>query len=235
VTSFRIRLTASPRQRARRVRGRRRISVTVILQADLRKSAWYSFPMHDGDPGDVRQLDDVRALAALAHPDRARLMDALAVYGPSTTTALARWTDLATGSVSHHLKVLVEAGLVAPAPAAAKDRRERRWKLVTRGMRWTVGQFRGQPTAQAAATSAEGVLLQRQYERAREFLETAEEPWDEVAHSGHVWLQLTPDELARLGNEIEELLLRWRRRELPEDGSDRRTVLAFVHAFPTEP
>ncbi|MGR6320877.1 helix-turn-helix domain-containing protein [Micromonospora soli] len=191
--------------------------------------------MRDGEPGDVRQIDDVRALTALAHPDRARLMDALAVHGPSTTTALARAMDLATGSVSHHLKVLVEAGLVAPAPAAATDRRERRWKLVTRGMRWTIGQFRDQPTAQAAATSAEGALLQRQYEHAREFLETAEQPWDDVAYAGHVWLRLTPDELAELGQQIDDLLLGWRRRQLPEDGLERHPVLAFVHAFPTDP
>jgi DNA-binding transcriptional ArsR family regulator len=195
----------------------------------------YSFSVHEDDPTDVRQIDHVQALTALAHPDRARLMDALAVHGPSTTTALARSTNLATGSVSHHLKVLVEAGLVAPVPDASTDRRQRQWKLVTRGMRWTAGQFRDQPTAQAAAVSAEGAMLQRQYERAREFLETRQPPWDDSAYTGHVWLQLTPAELAELGQQIDELLLGWRRRQLPEGDPDRRTVLAFVHAFPTEP
>ncbi|MEV0715016.1 winged helix-turn-helix domain-containing protein [Asanoa sp. NPDC050611] len=191
--------------------------------------------MHDDDQSDVRQIDHVRALSALANPDRARLMDALAVHGPSTTTALAQSIGLATGSVSHHLKVLVEAGLVAPAPGGSTDRRERRWKLVTRGMRWTVGQFRDQPTAQAAATSAEGAMLERQFERAREFLEIREEPWDDSAFSSHVWLQLTPDELLELGQQLNDLLLGWRRRQIPDDGHDRRTVLAFAHAFPAEP
>jgi DNA-binding transcriptional ArsR family regulator len=174
-------------------------------------------------------------LAALAHPDRARLMDALAVYGPSTTTALARAVDLATGSASHHLKVLVDAGLVERAPETATDRRERRWKLVTRGMRWTVGQFRGRPTAEAAATSAEGVMLQRQFEQARQFVENAQEPWDEAAYNGHFWLRLSPAELARLGQQIDDLLLHWRRREIPDDGAERHSVLAFAHAFPASP
>src|SRR5688572_1564340 len=119
--------------------------------------------MRDGQPGDVRSLDDVRALSALAHSDRARLMDALAVSGPSTTSSLATTPGLATGSVSHHLKVLSEAGLVAPAPEAATDRRQRRWKLVTRGMRWSPGRFRDDAAGEAAATAAQAVLLARDF------------------------------------------------------------------------
>lgn len=192
--------------------------------------------MRDGTVGDVRALDDIRALAALGHRDRARLMDALAVHGPSSTTTLAQALGLATGSISHHLKVLEHAGLVSPAPEAASDRRERRWKLVTRGMRWSVAQFRGAAAGEAAAVSADGAFLARQFEKARAFLEAGEEPWDEAAFGGHYWLRLTPAELIELGGELDELLLRWRRREIPDDGApDRRTVLAFARAFPTEP
>ena len=132
-----------------------------------------------------------------------------------------------------HLKVLAEAGLVDRATAGA-DRRERSWQLVSRGLRWTPGQFRDS-AAGAVASAAEGVLLERQFESASAFLAAAEEPWDDAAHSGHVWLRLTPAELAQVGAELEELLLRWRRREVPDDGADRRTVLAFARAFPTEP
>ncbi|MFF5051708.1 ArsR/SmtB family transcription factor [Micromonospora sp. NPDC000663] len=185
-------------------------------------------------PPDVRQIDHLRALTALANQNRARIMDALAVHGPSTTTALGHMTGLASGSVSHHLKVLVDAGLITRAPSG-RDRRERRWKLITRGMSWTIGQFRGHPATQAAATSAEAAMLERQYERFREFLETRQEPWGDSAYSGQVWLRLAPDELAELGRQIDNLLLGWRRRQDPDDGRDRRTVLAFVHAFPTEP
>ena len=184
-------------------------------------------------PDDIRQVDDVRALAALGHPDRWRIMDRLAVAGTSTTSALAGALGLATGSISHHLKVLREAGLVDRA-AAGEDRRERSWQLVSRGLRWTPGQFRDS-AAGAVASAAEGVLLARQFESASAFLATADEPWDDAAHSGHVWLRLTPAELKQVGAELEELLLRWRRRELPGDGADRRTVLAFARAFPAEP
>jgi len=191
--------------------------------------------MRDGEPGDVRPLDDARALGALAHPDRSRLMDALAVHGPSTTSTLATTLGLATGSVSHHLKVLAEAGLVAPAPEAAADRRERRWKLVSRGMRWSPSRFRDDAAGEAAATAAQGVLLARDFERAREFLATAAEPWDEAGSSTHVWVRATPAELAELVGQMEELLLSWRRREIPDDGATRQTVRAVAMAFPSEP
>jgi DNA-binding transcriptional ArsR family regulator len=127
--------------------------------------------MRDGAPGDVRQIDDVRALAALGNPDRVRLLDALAVGGPASTSALGDALDLATGSISHHLKVLTEAGLVMPAPPDEDDRRVRRWQLVSRGTRWSIGRLRGQPAGEAAAVSAQGVYLARQFEQARAFLD----------------------------------------------------------------
>lgn len=166
-------------------------------------------------------------------------MDALAagaVSGPMTTTALASALGLATGSVSHHLKVLVDAGLVERASASDTDGRVRRWQLVKRGMRWSPAMFRDRPAGAAASTAAQGTMLARQLEYARAFLAAPEEPWDEAAYSGHVWLHLTPAELEQLGRELDDLLLRWRRREIPDDGAhDRRTVLAFAHTFPSEP
>ncbi|MDH2415826.1 helix-turn-helix domain-containing protein [Nocardioides sp. CER19] len=192
--------------------------------------------MRDGGPGDVRQIDDVRALAALGNPDRVRLLDALAVGGPASTSALADALDLATGSISHHLKVLSEAGLVRPAAADDADRRVRRWELASRGTRWNPGQFRGQPAEEAAVVSAQGVYLARQFDQARAFLEQQEPPWDDAAYAGHFWLRLTPDELVELGRELNDLLLRWRRREVPDDGGEQRTtVLAIARAFPAEP
>lgn len=190
--------------------------------------------MRDGEPGDVRQLDDVQALASLAHPDRSRLLDALAVHGPSTTTALAQALKLATGSVSHHLKVMVDAGLVEPAEAE-DDRRKRRWRLVTRGLRWQSGPDPARPAAETAATAADLMLLQRDAERARRFLESADHPWSDAAFAAHVWLRLDPGELEEFGRELEALLLRWRRRDIPDDDTERAAVLAFVRAFPTEP
>jgi DNA-binding MarR family transcriptional regulator len=190
--------------------------------------------MRDGRPGDVRDLDDVRALASLAHPDRARLVDALTVDGPSTTSALARRLGLATGSVSHHLTVLVDAGLVQRSDPGT-DRRRSSWRLVSRGLRWSSGDRADRPASALAARAADLALFQRDSERAREFIATAQAPWADAAFAGHFWLRLSPAELVELGSQLEDLLLGWRRREIPDDGAERTVVLAFARAFPAQP
>lgn len=190
--------------------------------------------MRDGKPGDIRQLDDVQALASLANPDRARILDALAVYGPSMTSELAQALGLATGSVSHHLKVLVKVGLVEP-DEAGPDRRKSRWRLLTRGLRWKPSADPERPAGETAATAADLVLLQRDTEQARQFLQDANPPWSDAAFAAHVWLRLNPDELEEFGRQLEAFLLKWRRREISDDGAERTTVLAFARAFPAKP
>jgi len=71
--------------------------------------------------------------------------------------------------------------------------------------------------------------------RAQKFVQNAVAPWDDAAFAGHYWLRLTPAELVEFGNEIDALMLRWRRREIPGDGDpSRREVLAFARAFPSQ-
>ena len=153
--------------------------------------------MRDGRPGDVRTLPSLEALVALGHPDRARLMDALTVNGMSTTSALAAVTGLATGSVSHHLQVLSRAGLVERAEPS-EDRRQRRWRLVTRGYHWSPAQFRDHPAGEATVRAAMSVQVDRERDRAQMFVQSAGAPWDDAAFSGHYWLRLTPAEQPRL-------------------------------------
>lgn len=194
-----------------------------------------------GASSDIAEVTDVLALTALANLDRARLLDVLAVYGPSSTSVLARRLELATGSVSHHLRVLARAGLVEPAPEAAADQRASSWKLVTRGRRWSRRGEDASPAAEMAARAAEGVVLERQFQRAREWQAIDEmSAWDEAASSVNSWMHLSPAEMQRFGAQVEELIVSWRRRarpaeDLDDDAAERRPVLAFFHAFPSEP
>ncbi|MFD6494640.1 ArsR/SmtB family transcription factor [Streptomyces sp. NPDC060188] len=68
-------------------------------------------PSNTRPPEDVQEISAPEQFAALAHPLRQRLLFALG-HTPATTSQLAVRLDARKGNVSHHLKVLREAGLV---------------------------------------------------------------------------------------------------------------------------
>ncbi|MET8232571.1 helix-turn-helix domain-containing protein [Micromonospora sp. NPDC005298] len=187
---------------------------------------------------DVRQVTDSRVLAAMAHPLRRRLMDVLKVHGPSTVGMLADRTDQAPANVSHHLKVLAAAELATEAPELARDRRERWWRLVTRGVRWSNSDFDGDPGARAVADAATSLNLDRHVALARAWHaadESTQAAWHDGPFSANKWLHLTPDELVELSREMIDLLARWADRPLPDDGRDRQPVFVFAHGIPARP
>ncbi len=186
----------------------------------------------------VRQITDAKALAAMAHPLRRRLLDVLRVDGPATASILAERTDQAVGNVSHHLRVLAAAQLVAEAPELARDRRERWWRLVSAKIRWSSADFRHDAAAEAIelATSALDLDGQVGHVRAWAGADGDERDWwgDGPSSTSH-WLRLTPDELVQVSRELVELLGRWADRDLPDDGRERRTVFAFARTVPAKP
>jgi DNA-binding transcriptional ArsR family regulator len=185
----------------------------------------------------VQTLTDARALAAMANPFRSRILDALAVDGPSTASALAQRTGQAVGSASHHLKVLAETGLVVEAPELARDRRERWWRLVAPSTRWSRAEFATDVGAVTAALAAESLALQRQFERAQEWLANSEAAgeWDDAAFATQTWLKLSPAELQELSEELVALTQRWRHRDIVDDDIERETVFVFARGFPAQP
>jgi DNA-binding transcriptional ArsR family regulator len=188
-------------------------------------------------PLETRTLTEAKALAALANPFRARIIDALKVDGASTASALAQRTGQAVGSASHHLKVLHDADLIEEAPELAKDRRERWWRLTSPSTRWSRAEFAQDQAAVSAAKAAEALALQRQFERASQWQANSETTpeWDATAFVTQHWMRLTPDELAQVADELLAVLSRWSHRELPDDGAAREPVLVFARGFPAQP
>ncbi|TDB70106.1 helix-turn-helix transcriptional regulator [Micromonospora sp. KC721] len=186
---------------------------------------------------EVRQITDSRVLAAMAHPLRRRLMDALKVHGPSTASSLATITGQAIGNVSHHLHVLGDCGLIEEAPELARDRRERWWRLVTRGLRWSSADFRDDPATAAVADAAESLNLDHHVQQVRGWFAAGDEDkthWRDCTFAMDQWLHLTPEELREVGEEINELLERWRRQQTP-DAAGRRPVFVFAYGVPGKP
>lgn len=65
--------------------------------------------------GDPRTLDDralVRALKALADPTRFRMVQEIAASGELSCGQVAELFDVSQPTISHHLNVLVEAGVL---------------------------------------------------------------------------------------------------------------------------
>ncbi|MET7952222.1 metalloregulator ArsR/SmtB family transcription factor [Micromonospora sp. NPDC005324] len=182
-------------------------------------------------------MTDSRALAALSHPLRRRVMDVLKVHGPATVGVLAQRTGAPVGNISHHLKVLAAADLVSEAPELAKDRREHWWRLVSPNLRWTTGDFDDDPVRQAVANAAVSLNLDRQVSLVRAFYAVREErpAWNGAAFSADKWLHLTPAELGEVEKEILAVFDRWAHRDLPEDGLPREPAFLFVYGVPAQP
>lgn len=187
---------------------------------------------------EVRQVTDSKVLAAMAHPLRRRLMDVLKVYGPSTVSMLAERTGQAVANVSHHLKVLATAELVEEAPELARDRRERWWRLVSAGLRWSTTDFDDDPAALAVAHAAASLSLDHHASLARAWQAAGDaerEAWADGPFSTDKWLRLTPEELAELGRQIIGLLDQWHQRDVPDDGQRREPVFVFAYGVPAQP
>jgi DNA-binding transcriptional ArsR family regulator len=73
----------------------------------MEADAW---PMVD----EVRRVSAPEHFKALAHPTRQRLLLALG-QRPATVSQLAAELGIHKGNVAHHLKVLADAGLIAPS------------------------------------------------------------------------------------------------------------------------
>jgi DNA-binding transcriptional ArsR family regulator len=179
-----------------------------------------------------------RILTAMSHPLRRRLLDILKVYGPATATVLAKRSDQGVGNISHHMRIMAEAGLVEEAPELARDRRERWWRRAVRSTTWHSGDAALDPAAEAIESAAVSANLDREVQLVRAWLAASDEEraaWPDGPFSIDAWLRVTPAELTVFGAELMATIHRWSVREIPDDGQHRDTVFTFARAAPGQP
>lgn len=149
-----------------------------------------------------RELADPRALRAVAHPVRLRLLEQLGLHGPSTATELAEsLSDQSPANCSWHLRQLAQHGFIEEAGSGPG--RQRRWKLVVEMT--TVAPVDDAPELARAADAFDDVLLERALAFRRAWKESRRaEPkkWRDAAFGGHTWAWLTADETAALRDEL---------------------------------
>jgi DNA-binding transcriptional ArsR family regulator len=150
------------------------------------------------------ELRDPRALRALAHPIRIRLLGLLRRQGPMTATEAGRRIDESSGSASYHLRQLARFGLVEDA--AGGHGRERPWRATAMYTSWP--NVADTPELADASEMFTRFALGRYVERLEQWLSRrADEPaeWQEAASIGDSLLYLTVDELAGLRDALRAL------------------------------
>ncbi|MGR6319433.1 helix-turn-helix domain-containing protein [Micromonospora soli] len=185
------------------------------------------------DEPETLHLTDPRAMRALAHPTRLRLLGELRVRGPQTVGMLSEVVDEAVGSVSYHLGKLAEHGFVREAPELARNRRERWWRAAHARTNWEPIEALGDPERKAASDLLRRAVLDRYVDRLRAYLDaeaTLDPEWVRGTASSDSWLHLTSDELVELRTDLEALAARWQARSDP-DRPDARTVTLIYHTF----
>ncbi|MDA2813123.1 helix-turn-helix domain-containing protein [Nocardiopsis sp. RSe5-2] len=184
-------------------------------------------------PPPPRQVD-AETLRGLAHPLRMRLLEELAIGGPSTATLLAARLGESSGSTSYHLRVLSRYGLIEDDPDHDPGGRERWWRRVPGGYSLRGFAHRRDPATREAAGVVLDALDQGRADRRARWWAFAEEnpsevaPWVEATADAHYVLQLTRAEAAELTADLAAVMDRWRRRTEGEDPSRPRPGATVV-------
>jgi DNA-binding transcriptional ArsR family regulator len=181
----------------------------------------------------VVQLTDPRALRAVAHPTRLKLLGALRRIGPLTATQAGERIGESPAGCSYHLRQLAKYGLVEEAGGGRG--RQRPGRATAPLTSWPPAG--DDEDRQEATAMLSRVVLERYFEQAVEWLERRRsEPteWAEVSDLGDRVLYVTPEELEELDRRIEALLDPFLERL--EDPSQRppgaRPVNLIQLAFP---
>ncbi|MEU5790096.1 helix-turn-helix domain-containing protein [Micromonospora purpureochromogenes] len=178
-------------------------------------------------------LTDPRAMRALAHPTRLRLLGELRVRGPQSVGMLSELVDEAVGSVSYHLGKLAEHGFIREAPEHARNRRERWWRAAHDRTNWEPVEVLHDPERKLASDLLRRAAFQRYVERFQAYLDseaTLDPEWVRGTTSSDQIMHLSPDELLELRAELTELGARWRARSDP-DRPGARTVTLIWQAY----
>jgi DNA-binding transcriptional ArsR family regulator len=171
-------------------------------------------------------VHDPSVLRAITHPLRNRILSELAAQGPLRAADVAADLGIPANQASFHLRQLAKYGLVEDDPEAARDRRDRVWKLTSPdGLQVDLNDLEQTPEGRAAgtvfrrnATQWGHVVVEGAY--ARDHEPGTHRSLTETS------LRLTEDEARQLTGELMDVVDSWRRRTLGRDAS-RQTYLYF--------
>lgn len=178
-------------------------------------------------------VTDVRALRALAHPLRNRLLGLLRLHGPSTATRLGELVGESSGSTSYHLRQLADYGFVEDAGGLGTGR-ERWWRARHRMTSWEADELERQDGGAEVRDEmarlqldAHGRVLQAWFAQK----DGLGEQWSAAASLNDYAMRLTPDQARALADELNAVLGRWLAEhpaEVPAPDTELVSVLLDV-------
>lgn len=183
------------------------------------------------------RLTDPKAVLAVTHPVRMRLLGELSRRGTARAVDLAAAVDEPANSVSFHLRQLAKHGLIEENPERAENGRERWWRLTSdRGFEIDLDAMLRHEGGQAAALRVRGgaeahvLALHRAVHRTPD---PADVPSGERRSiSDDFAVRLSDTELQQMRREVAELLDRWtdisRALTDTEDGQERHAYYGVV-------
>jgi predicted ArsR family transcriptional regulator len=186
----------------------------------------------------ILQLTDPRALRAVAHPTRLKLIALLRRFGPLTATQAGERIGESPSGCSFHLRSLAKWGLVEEAGGGRG--RERPWQATASGHEWAA---RG-PSEEVneAGDLLTRVAVERWFEEAAHWVDRRhEEPheWTDAAVASDRMIAVTPAELEDIDRRIDAILAPYMDRVgRPETGPDGARTAIFIQLgfpFPDEP
>ena len=179
------------------------------------------------------QVTDVRALRALAHPLRNRLLGLLRLHGPATASQLGRTVGESSGSTSYHLRQLEAYGFVEEVEGQGTAR-ERWWRARHRMTSWQAADV----LAQDGGAEVQNEITRLQLDGHARVLDAwhvqkdgLDPAWNEAASLSDYGLRLRPDQARALADELEAVASRWlaaHPADQPADGTELVSVLIDV-------
>jgi DNA-binding transcriptional ArsR family regulator len=173
-------------------------------------------------------LTDPRAIRALAHPARQRIIDEL--YGGKvlTATECAELAGLTPSATSYHLRALARWGIIERADTST-DGRERPWRAPALSL------VISSQSTRAGRLASQAMLREKVNRVVEQFEEMPDDdPWDELSLMANTRLWLTKAEAETLGKELTKLIDSYRRGRTaanhPATTRQVSTLLALVPA-----
>lgn len=195
------------------------------------------------DRGVPTRITDPKAVAAITHPLRMRLLGELSRRGTARAVDLAAAVDEPANSVSFHLRQLARYGLIEENPDRAENGRERWWRQASDyGFEIDLDAMRQMEGGEAAVETvrrvAEGhvLALHRAIHGPPDRARGHETRADPARHtiSDDFALRLSATELEQMRRELKGFFDRWgqRSRDLAaaEDGQERHGYYGVVMA-----